>query len=70
MSGLDFDEEPEGEEAFNVPTPHMQEDLHSEEETASGVASGGAYVVANTTGEEDGEGDDDESMRKDPLISL
>lgn len=53
ISGLDSAIEPEGEEAFNVPTPQFQEDPHSEDEDA---AVGGDF---------DGEDDDEEEDESD-----
>lgn len=64
--GSDSDDEPKGEEAFNILAPQFQEDPHAEDEeitVASGGATGGGDSVVASTAEED-EGDDDDKDEK------
>lgn len=69
VNGSDSTDEPEGEEAFDAPTPQFQEDPHSEDEeitvAAGGAAGGGDSVVANTIRDDEDDDDDEESSESD-----
>lgn len=60
FSGSDSDDEPEGEEAFDILAPQVQEDPHSKDEemVVAGVAGGSA--AGDDEDDEDGDDADDE----------
>lgn len=60
VNGSDSDDEPEGEESFDVPSPQLWENPHSEDEEVASVIRGGDSVVTSAAKEDDGDEDDDD----------